>query len=96
MIPDTCFRQVEFAGVLRGTDAPDEARAPRRLPRSASEFQSEVALNLFVFPVNVDVELPPVFADFAVVPDDPHTIDPATIAEHRDEWIETWTDTVLR
>ena len=27
VLADTCFRQVEFAGVLRGTDSPDEARA---------------------------------------------------------------------
>ena len=26
VLADTCFRQVEFAGVLRGTDSPDEAR----------------------------------------------------------------------
>jgi thiamine transport system substrate-binding protein len=95
VLPDTCFRQVEFAGVLRGTDAPDEAR---RLVDFliGEEFQAEIALNLFVYPANTAVELPPEFVDFAVVPDDPHTVDPQLIADNREAWIETWTDIVLR
>jgi thiamine transport system substrate-binding protein len=95
VLADTCFRQVEFAGVLRGTDSPDEARAFVDF-LIGPDFQSQVAQNLFVFPVNVAVELDQVFADFAVVPEAPHTLAPELIAQHREDWIETWTDTVLR
>lgn len=91
----TCFRQVEFAGVLRGTDAPDEARRLVDFLIGA-DFQAEIAFNLFVYPANTGVELPSVFVEHAVVPDNPYTLDPATIDEQRDELIETWTDTVLR
>ena len=95
VLDETCFRQVEFAGVLRGTDAPDEAR--RLVDFLISEpFQAEIALNLFVFPVHPGVDLPPEFTDFIVVPDEPYTLAPATIDENRADWIETWTDTVLR
>lgn len=94
-ITATCFRQVEFAGVLRGTDAPDEARELVDFLVSPT-FQRELALNLFVYPTNSTVELPAEFTDYSVVPDDPYTLDPTTIAEGRDAWIETWTDTVLR
>jgi hypothetical protein len=67
VVEETCFRQIEFAGVLRGTDAPDAAR--QLVDFLVSErFQREVPLNLFVFPVNPDVELDPVFTDFATVP----------------------------
>ncbi len=69
VIEDTCFRQVEFAGVLRGTDAPDEARQLVDFLVSRT-FQQELALNLFVYPTNEAVELPQEFVDFAVVPDD--------------------------
>jgi thiamine transport system substrate-binding protein len=95
VLPETCFRQIEFAGVLRGTDAPDEAR---RLVDFliGEEFQAEIALNLFVYPARADVALPAVFTDHAVVPDDPHTLDPAVIDANREDWIATWTDTVLR
>jgi thiamine transport system substrate-binding protein len=95
VLPETCFRQVEFAGVLRGTDSPDEARRLVDFLIGA-DFQSEIALNLFVYPARADVALPPAFTDYAVMPDDPHTLDPASIDAHREDWIETWTDVVLR
>ena len=81
--------------MLRGTDAPDEAR---RLVDFliGEDFQSEVALNLFVYPAQRGRRPPAAFTDFAVVPDDPHTLDPAVIDANREDWIETWTDTVLR
>ena len=50
-VEPTCFRQVEFAGVLRGTDAPGEARQLVDFLIS-DDFQDEVALNLYVFPAN--------------------------------------------
>ncbi len=95
VVESTCFRQVEFAGVLRGTDAPDAAEqlvdflvSPR--------FQSEVALNLFVYPANGDVPLPREFTKYSVQPVHPATLDPATIAANRESWIDQWTDLVLR
>ena len=77
VIADTCFRQVEYAGVLRGTDAPDAAHRLVDFLLTPA-FQSEIALNLFVYPANDTVSLPAAFTDFAVVPDHPATLDPAT------------------
>jgi thiamine transport system substrate-binding protein len=94
VIEDTCFRQIEFAGVLRGTDAPDAAR--RLVDFLVSErFQSELALNLFVYPANRAVELPEEFVNFAVVPDTSRTLDPAVIDAERSTWIDEWTELVL-
>jgi len=95
VIASTCFRQVEFAGVLRGTDHPAQARALVDF-LAGHRFQSEVALNLFVYPARTDVQLPEEFTTFSVVPDDPLTLDPAAIAEHREEWVDEWTQIVLR
>ncbi len=95
VVESTCYRQVEFAGVLRGTDAPDNARA--LIDFLVSErFQREVALNLFVFPVNPAVELDQAFVDYATIPDAPTTIDPILIDTNRTEWIERWNAAVLR
>jgi thiamine transport system substrate-binding protein len=89
VVEATCFRQVEFAGVLAGTDSPDDAR--QLVDFLVSErFQREVALNLFVFPANPDVELEPEFVQFATIPDDPLTIAPAEIDANRADWIERW------
>lgn len=95
VVDTTCFRQIEFAGILRGTDHPTEAGALIDFMLS-ERFQSELPLNLFVYPANADVELPEVFTAHATVPEDVATLDPAAITEHREAWIETWTDTVLR
>lgn len=94
VVEATCFRQVEFAGVLRGTDEPDAARA--LLDFLVSEtFQAELPLNLFVYPTNDDVELPDVFVEHAVVPDQPLTVDPDLIETNRSAWIDEWTTIVL-
>ena len=94
VIADTCFRQVEFAGVLRGTPATAEARQLVDFLAGA-DFQNELALNLFVYPANTTVELPQEFTDHAVVPDDPRSLDPVVIDENRSAWIDEWTELVL-
>ena len=95
VVDATCFRQVEFAGVLRGTDHGDEARQLVDF-LVAERFQTELPLNLFVYPANAEVALPTVFTENATLPADPATIDPATIAANREAWIAEWTDTVVR
>jgi thiamine transport system substrate-binding protein len=94
VIEDTCLRQVEFAGVLRGTESPDAARALVDFLVS-ERFQRELALNLFVYPTNQAVELPTVFVDFAVVPESSRSLDPALIDVERSRWIDEWTELVL-
>jgi thiamine transport system substrate-binding protein len=91
---DSCFRQVEFAGVLRGTDHPKEAKALVDFMLSP-KFQQDVPLQMFVFPVVTGTKLPPVFEKFAEVPTTPLTLSTQTIGAHRDTWIEQWRSTVL-
>jgi thiamine transport system substrate-binding protein len=92
---DSCFRQVEFAGVIKGTG--HEAAARKLVDFMLSErFQADVPLQMFVFPVRDGTPLPPVFTKFAAVPTEPWSLPPAQISAHRDAWIEQWTDTVVR
>jgi thiamine transport system substrate-binding protein len=94
VIESTCFRQVEFAGILRGTEAPEAARM--LLDHLVGErVQSELALNLFVYPANTSIELPEEFVDFAVVPESSRSLDPAEIDANRSDWIDEWTSIVL-
>jgi thiamine transport system substrate-binding protein len=93
VVESTCFRQVEFAGVLRGTDEPEAARELVDFLIS-ERFQREVPLNLFVFPVNPAVELDPVFTEYAAIPAEPLTLDPAEIDANRADWIDRWTEIV--
>lgn len=92
---EACFRQIEFAGILSGTDQRDEAEALIDFMLGL-EFQEDLPLQMFVFPVNPDAELPDVFVEYAVVPEAPASIAPDEIEEKREEWIQTWTEIVLR
>ncbi|MGH9132983.1 MAG: thiamine ABC transporter substrate-binding protein [Ilumatobacteraceae bacterium] len=94
VVESTCFRQIEYAGVLDGTDAPDEARALVDFLVS-ERFQRELPLTLFVYPAVESVELPPEFVEFALVPDAPYTLDPDEIEANRSTWIDEWTELVL-
>ena len=90
-----CFRQVEFAGVLRGTERAELAAAliDHLL---APQTQAELPLAMLVYPVREDVALPEVFERHALVPVAPLSLDPEAIDAGREAWIREWTDIVLR
>lgn len=95
VIEASCIRQIEFVGILGSTEHPDEAQQLVDFMLSTT-FQEDIPLTMFVFPVVDDAELPQVFVDHAVLPDDPLDLDPEVIGENREEWIDEWTRTVLR
>lgn len=91
---DSCFRQVEFAGILAGTSNPNAAAELIDFLLSPT-FQADLPLSMFVFPARRGVELPPEFVEHAVVADAPLTLDPAIIEMNRDRWVDRWVDIVL-
>jgi thiamine transport system substrate-binding protein len=95
VLEDTCYRQIESAGILAGTEHEAEARELIDFLLSR-EFQEDIPLRMFVFPVVTDAVLPDVFVEHAVVPEEPLALDPATVAANRRDWVERWTDIVLR
>jgi thiamine transport system substrate-binding protein len=92
---DSCFRQVEFAGVLKGAAHPKAAQQLVDFMLT-ERFQADVPLQMFVFPVREGTPLPAVFTKFAEVAAKPLTLPAADISQHREAWIEQWTDTVVR
>lgn len=85
---DSCTRQIEYAGVLRGTDRPELAAALIEFMLD-DVWQSELPLTNFVFPV-VEVELPEEFELWAQRPESPMGLDPTVVDERRDDWVEAW------
>lgn len=86
---DGCFRQVEYAGVLRGTTQPEAAREVVKWLVSDG-VQHDVPLSMFVFPARSGTELPKVFTDFAASPSAPTAVEPALIAANLDTWLTQW------
>ena len=93
--PLSCFRQIEFVGILAGAENRDLAELWVDFMLSLP-FQEDLPLNMFVFPVNRDAVLQKEFVDFLAVPDEPALLDPALIAANRERWIREWTEVVLR
>ena len=84
-----CYRQVEYAGILAGTQYPEAAGQLVDYMLSV-EFQEQIPLSWFVFPVNPDATLPPEFVDHTVIPQGPARLSPELIAESREVWIDRW------
>jgi len=93
--PGTSFRQIEFVGILKGTKRRKAAEEFIDFVLG-KQFQEDIPLQMFVFPVNKGAVLPEVFVKYAKTAKEPVMIDPKRIAKKRELWIEQWTDIVLR
>jgi thiamine transport system substrate-binding protein len=94
-VEDGCFRQVEYAGVLRGAHNEEGARALIDFMLS-ERFQEDVPGSMFVYPVRAGVALPEAFEEHALRPRHPLTLPAEEIDANRDRWIDEWTAIVLR
>ena len=92
--PNTCFRQIEFVGILRGTTNRDLAEEFIDFMLSVP-FQEDIPLQMFVFPVNTNADLPEAFKEFVQIPDQPASLPSEVINANREAWIESWMEIVL-
>ena len=92
---ETCFQQIEYAGVLRGSEFTKQAQ--QLVDYLAGPiFQSLLPESLFVYPANEDVALPQSFIDYAPTITTSYSLPPEDISKNRQAWIEQWSDIVLR
>ncbi|MBT3163053.1 thiamine ABC transporter substrate-binding protein [Streptomyces sp. Vc74B-19] len=91
----TCFRQVEYAGLLSNAKNPEGGKALLDFLISRT-FQDDMPLNMFVYPVREGAQVPEEFVKFGPQAKEPQTMDPAKIAENRDQWVKSWTSLVLK
>jgi thiamine transport system substrate-binding protein len=91
VLTDTCYSQVEFAGVLAGTDHPEAAQAFIDFLLS-KPFQDDIPLRMFVSPVSTAATPPKVFREFAVPVPTPYSLPPDQVAAHRADWVSAWAD----
>ena len=88
---DTCYRQVEYAGVLAGAANPQGAKALVDFLVSR-DFQEALPDNMYVYPVDKGAALPPLWARWATPATSPYQLDPAEVDAHRSDWLRTWSD----
>jgi len=90
----TCFRQIEFVGILKGTKQLGLARKFVDF-MLGQQFQEDMPLQMYVYPVNTAAKLPDAFVKYNQIPVQSAALDPAVIASNRDQWIQDWTQAVL-
>ncbi|WP_310727436.1 thiamine ABC transporter substrate-binding protein [Streptomyces sp. N2A] len=91
----TCFRQIEFGGLLKG--AKNEKGGEALLDFLLSKkFQEDEPLNMFVNPARKDAKVPPLFTKYGTKIDRPTTLPPQTITKNREQWIKQWSSLVLK
>ncbi|MCF6248482.1 MAG: thiamine ABC transporter substrate-binding protein [Desulfobacula sp.] len=91
----SAFRQIEFAGILKGTKNLSLAKKTMDFILS-KDFQEDIPLQMFVFPANQTAQLPEVFEKYAKITTVPALIDPQLIDTKRDIWIREWTENILQ
>ena len=92
--PNTCFRQIEFVGILKGAINQDLAEIFIDFMLSVP-FQEDIPMQMFVFPVNQNAALPQEFIEHVQIPAEPASLPFGLIEEHREAWIDAWMETVL-
>lgn len=94
VLTDTCFGQVEYAGVIAG--AQNMVGAQKFIDFLLSEkVQSQIPEQMYMYPVDSAVALPDAWATYAAKVDKPLTLPVSDINSGRTEWIKAWTATVL-
>ena len=91
---DTCFRQVEYAGVLAGAKNPAGAAAFVDFLLS-DEVQADIPGSMYMYPVSSSVQVPDEWAQWAPLAERPFDVPAADIAAHRSDWLQQWSDVVL-
>jgi thiamine transport system substrate-binding protein len=91
----TCFRQIEFAGLLSNAQNAEGGKALIDFLIS-KRFQEDMPLNMFVYPVVEGASVPAEFTEYGPAAKDPATMAPKKIAENRDQWVKSWTSLVLK
>ncbi|MGP4085108.1 thiamine ABC transporter substrate-binding protein [Streptomyces sp. KR55] len=91
----TCFRQIEYAGLLSNARNTEGGKALLDFLLT-KEFQDDMPLNMFVYPVREAAQVPEEFVKYGPQAKDPQTMDPAEIAANRDQWVKSWTSLVLK
>ena len=94
-LPQTCFGQVEYAGVLAHAKNPTGAK--KLIDFLVSHpVQAAIPESMYMFPAVPGTSLPADWAKYAEQPSQPWTLPSAVIDEHRDTWLQQWSDITSR
>ena len=90
----TCFRQVEYAGVIAG--AQNRVGAQKFIDfLLTKQVQADIPGQMYMYPADTSVQLPKEWVAHAPLASQPFTVATDVIAAGRDTWIREWTAKVI-
>ena len=89
VVTATCYRQTEFAGILRGARNPRPAAAFIEFMLGPS-FQADVPGQMYVYPVVSSTPLPEAFEKYTAPVARTLSLPDEEVAANRDRWISQW------
>lgn len=87
----TCFRQVEYAGIVTGAQNEEGARAFIDFLLSP-EVQEVFPTEMYMYPAVTDTELPEEWVKFAPLSTNPIEVASEDIEANRDQWLRDWSE----
>jgi thiamine transport system substrate-binding protein len=94
-INSDCFRQIEYAGVLKNAKNPEGARAMLKFMLT-KEFQAAMPGANYVYPIDESVELPQVWAKFAPASASFVDVSGLDFDANRKNWQKQWLEIVQK
>lgn len=89
------YRQIEGAGIVRGSDQVELAHAFLDYLLSV-EVQELIPPTNWMFPVNSNASLPESWQTYAVIPERPVQLDPEQIAQNEARWLRMWATAITQ
>ncbi|GAA0215238.1 thiamine ABC transporter substrate-binding protein [Saccharothrix mutabilis subsp. mutabilis] len=86
---DTCYRQVEYAGVLEGAKNAEDARKVVDF-LLGEKFQADVPGQMYVYPSREGVALPEAWTKAAPLPEKARTLPASQVDANRERWVQQW------
>lgn len=89
VVTQGCFRQIEYAGILRGSSHVPQAQQVIDWLLSP-EFQNDVATNMFVYPVLATARVAPEFEKFAGKVEQPGMLSTDALSSLQPKLLQEW------
>lgn len=93
-LPATCYRQVEYAGVLNGTEKTEAAKAFVEYMLTP-EVQEAISEATYMHPVNPEAKAPKDLTTFGPLSEKPVILPADEVAKNAESWLKTWQATVV-
>ena len=89
----TCYRQVEYAGVLEGAENPEAAQALVDFLLTDT-VQNDIPGSMYMYPVSATATLPAEWEAAAPLAEEPLQLESADVDANRARWLEEWLEVV--